>query len=163
MPSFDVVSKIELQEVDNACNNAIREVEGRYDFRTVKWSLELEKKEKKITIVTESDYCMEQLQMTLKGAFVKRGLDPLSLDFQVIEKAGGQTLRQVAKIKEGIDQDSAKQMVKHLKQGKLKVQASIQGGEVRISGKSRDILQEAIQEIKDIKLAIPLQFINFRD
>jgi uncharacterized protein YajQ (UPF0234 family) len=163
MPSFDVVSKIELQEVDNSCNNVIREIGNRYDFKAVKWSLEFDKKEKKIIIIGESNYCIEQIQMALKGAFVRRGLDSLFLDFQVVEKAGGQTLRQEVKIKEGIDQDNAKQITKHFKQGKLKVQTSIQGDEVRISGKSRDDLQEAIGQIKSLNLSVPVQFINFRD
>lgn len=163
MPSFDVVSKIDLQEVDNSVNTVLREIGNRYDFKNVKWSIELDKKEKNIIVVAESDYCLEQIQNSLKGAFVKRKLDPLSLDFQKEEKASGNSLRQNIKIKEGIDQDNAKQITKFFKQSKLKVQASIQGEEVRISGKSRDDLQTAIQEIKNLGLQIPLQFINFRD
>ena len=163
MPSFDVVSKIDLQEVDNAVNTVLREIGNRYDFKSVKWSIELDKKEKNITIVGESDYCLEQIQDSLKASFVKRKLDPVALDFQKEEKASGNTLRQVVKIKEGIDQENAKQITKYFKQSKLKVQASIQGDEVRISGKSRDDLQTAIQEIKGLNLNIPLQFINFRD
>ena len=163
MPSFDVVSKIDFQEVDNAVNNVLREIGNRYDFKTVKWSLELDKKEKKMTIIAESDYCLEQIQASLKANFVKRKLDPLSMQFDTPEKAGGQTLRQVVKLKEGIDQENAKKITKFFKQSKLKVQASIQGDEVRISGKSRDDLQEAIQNIKNLRLEIPVQFINFRD
>ncbi|MBR2141445.1 MAG: YajQ family cyclic di-GMP-binding protein [Rickettsiales bacterium] len=163
MPSFDVVSKIDLQEVDNATNTVLREIGNRYDFKSVKWSLELDKKEKTITITAESDYCLEQIQTSLKGAFVKRKLDPIALDFQKTEKATGNSLRQVVKIKEGIDQENAKQITKYFKQSKLKVQASIQGDEVRVSGKSRDDLQIAIQEIKGLNLTVPLQFINFRD
>lgn len=163
MPSFDVVSKIDLQEVDNAVNIVLREIGNRYDFKTVKWSVELDKKEKQITIVAESEYCIEQIQNSLKGCFVKRNLDPIALDFQKEEKASGNSLRQVVKIKEGIDQDNAKQITKFFKQSKLKTQASIQGDEVRVSGKSRDDLQTAIQEIKNLNLSVPLQFINFRD
>ncbi|MDR2760500.1 MAG: YajQ family cyclic di-GMP-binding protein [Rickettsiales bacterium] len=163
MPSFDVVSKIEFQEVDNAHSNSLREIGNRYDFKTVKWLSELDKKEKKITITAESDYCLEQIRNTLKTFFVRRGLDPLALDFQPAEKAGGQTLRQTIKIKEGIDQENAKAITKHFKQSKMKLQASIQGDEVRITGKSRDDLQEAIRQIKGLNLQIPLQFINFRD
>ena len=163
MPSFDVVSKIDLQEVDNAVNGVNREIGNRYDFKAVKWSIELNKKEKEIVLNAESDYCLEQIQNSLKSCFVKRGLDPISLDFQKEEKASGSSLRQTVKIKEGIDQESAKQITKYFKQSKLKVQASIQGDEVRVSGKSRDDLQTAIQEIKNLNLSLPLQFINFRD
>lgn len=163
MPSFDIVSKIDFQEIDNAVNNTTREMGSRYDFKSVIWSIELDKKEKKIEINTESDYCLEQIQASLKGAFVKRKLDPIALDFGNIEKAGGKTLRQFVKIKEGIDQENAKKITKFFKQSKLKVQASIQGDEVRISGKSRDDLQQAIQDVKNLGLEIPLQFINFRD
>lgn len=163
MPSFDVVSKIDLQEVDNAVNGVNREIGNRYDFKTVKWNIELNKKDKEITINAESDYCLEQIQLSLKSCFVKRGLDPVSLDFQKEEKASGLSIRQLIKIKEGIDQESAKKITKYFKQSKLKVQASIQGDEVRISGKSRDDLQAAIQEIKKLDLNLPLQFINFRD
>ena len=100
MPSFDVVSKIDLQEVDNSVNTVLREIGNRYDFKSVKWSIELDKKEKNITIVGESDYCLEQIQSSLKASFVKRKLDPVALDFQKEEKASGNTLRQVVKIKE---------------------------------------------------------------
>lgn len=163
MPSFDIVSKIELQEVDNAVNTVMREISNRYDFKTVKWSVELDKKEKNIAINADSEYCLEQIQNSLKTSFVKRKLDPVSLDFQKEEKAGGNTLRQNVKIKEGIDQENAKKITKFFKQSKSKIQASIQGDEVRVSGKSRDELQLAIQQIKDLNLDLPLQFINFRD
>lgn len=163
MPSFDVVSKIDFQEVDNAVNTTMREIGNRYDFKTVRWSVELDKKEKQITVVAESDYCLGQINDSLKASFVKRKLDPLSLDFQKEEKASGNTLRQAIKLKEGIDQDNAKKITKYFKQSKLKVQASIQGDEVRISGKSKDDLQESMREIKGLGLDLPLQFINFRD
>lgn len=163
MPSFDVVSEIDMQEVDNAVNSTKREIDNRYDFKTVKWSLELDKKEKIITIIAESDYCLEQIKLSLKASFVKRKIDPISLDFQNEEKASGNSIRQIAKLKEGIDQENAKQITKFFKQSKIKLQASINGDKVRISGKSRDDLQEAIQQIKGLKLELPLQFNNFRD
>lgn len=163
MPSFDVVSEINMQEVDNAVNTTKREIDNRYDFKAVKWSLELDKKEKIITIVAESDYCLEQIRLSLKTSFVKRKIDPISLDFQNEEKASGNSIRQVVKLKEGIDQENAKQITKFFKQSKTKLQASINGDKVRISGKSRDDLQQAIQQIKELKLELPLQFNNFRD
>ncbi|MDR3078880.1 MAG: YajQ family cyclic di-GMP-binding protein [Rickettsiales bacterium] len=163
MASFDVVSKIDLQEVDNSVNTVKREIGNRYDFKTASWSLEFDRKEKTITLVADSEYCLQQIQSSLRAALVKRKLDPLSLDFQREEKAGGTSLRQAIKIKEGIDQENAKQVTKLFKQSKLKVQASIQGDEVRISGKSRDDLQTAMGQIKSLNLQLPLQFINFRD
>lgn len=163
MPSFDVVSEIDMQEVDNAVNTTKREIDNRYDFKAVKWSLELDKKEKIITIVAENDYCLEQIRLSLKASFVKRKIDPISLDFQNEEKASGNSIRQVVKLKEGIDQENAKQITKFFKQSKTKLQASINGDKVRISGKSRDDLQQAIQQIKELKLELPLQFNNFRD
>ncbi|MDR2777793.1 MAG: nucleotide-binding protein, partial [Rickettsiales bacterium] len=123
----------------------------------------LDRKEKTITLVADSEYCLQQIQSSLRATFVKRKLDPLSLDFQDEEKAGGNTLRQLVKLKEGIDQENAKRVTKFFKQSKLKVQASIQGDEIRVSGKSRDDLQAAIQQIKGLDLQVPLQFINFRD
>jgi len=163
MPSFDVVSKIDYQEILNAINGVHREIGNRYDFKSIKWSLDLDKKEKNITIIAESDYCLDQIVMSLKGCFVKRGLDPRALDFQTPEKASGNSLRQIAKIKEGIEQDVSKKIVKAIKDSKMKVQASIQGEELRITGKSRDDLQNIIQLIKKMEVNIPLQFINFRD
>ena len=150
MPSFDIVSQIDYQEVLNAINGVQREIGNRYDFKNVKWSLELEKKEKQMIATAESEYALEQIQSSLKGCFVKRKLDTKALEFQTPEKASGNSLRQTIKIKEGID-------------SKLKVQASIQGQELRVSGKSKNDLQATIQLVKDLNLELPLQFINFRD
>jgi len=163
MPSFDIVSKIDLQEVDNAVNLVTREIGNRYDFKNTQWSLENDKKEEKLTIVAESNYCLEQIQNSLKGAFVKRGLDVRALDFQEPEKASGNSLRQHVKIREGIDQENAKKITKEVKGNKMKVQVSIQGNELRASGKKRDDLQAMMQMINDMNLELPLQFVNFRD
>ncbi|MDR1425438.1 MAG: YajQ family cyclic di-GMP-binding protein [Rickettsiales bacterium] len=163
MPSFDVVSKIDMQEVDNSINTIRREFENRYDFKNINWSVEFDRKEKTITLLAGSDYCLQQIQLSLKAIFAKRKLDPLSLDFQENEKAAAGALRQIIRIKEGIDQDNGREITKFFKQSKLRVQVSIRGDEVRVSGKSRNDLQEAIQNIKDLNLKIPLQFINFRE
>ena len=163
MPSFDVVSQLDYQEVLNAVDGVKREVGNRYDFKNVKWSIDLDKKEKQITINAESDYTLDQIQNSLKGLFVKRKLDPRALDFKEPEKASGNSLRQIVKLKEGIEQENSKKITKAIKDSKLKIQASIQGQELRISGKNRDDLQEAIQFIKDLNLDLPLQFNNFRD
>jgi len=164
MPSFNIVSKLNFQEVDNAIGIVLREIGNRYDFKNVKWSVEIQKKEKQIEINADSEYCLEQIQNSMKGAFVKRGLDPRALDFQTPEKASGKTLRQFVKIKEGIDQENAKKITKAIKEAKLKkVQASIQGEELKVTGNKKDDLQNAIQLVKDLNLNLPLQFVNFRD
>ena len=163
MPSFDVVSQIDYQEVLNAINGVQREIGNRYDFKNIKWSLDLDKKEKQLIINAENDYALGQIHNSLNGCFVKRKLDPRALDFKDPEKASGNTLRQIVKIKEGIEQEFAKKITKAIKDSKIKVQSSIQGQELRVNGKSRDDLQQTIQLIKDLNLDIPLQFINFRD
>lgn len=163
MPSFDIVSQIDYQEVLNAINGVQREIGNRYDFKNVKWSLELEKKEKQMIATAESEYVLEQIQSSLKGCFVKRKLDTKALEFQTPEKASGNSLRQTIKIKEGIEQEMAKKITKAIKDSKLKVQTSIQGQELRVSGKSKNDLQTTIQLVKDLNLELPLQFINFRD
>lgn len=163
MPSFDIVSQIDYQEVLNAINGVQREIGNRYDFKNVKWSLDLDKKEKHMIATAESDYALDQIQSSLKGCFVKRKLDTKALDFQTPEKASGNSLRQTIKIKEGIEQEIAKKITKAIKDSKMKVQASIQGQELRVSGKSKNDLQSTIQLVKDLNLELPLQFINFRD
>lgn len=163
MPSFDIVSQIDYQEVLNAINGVQREIGNRYDFKNVKWSLDLDKKEKHMIATAESDYALDQIQSSLKGCFVKRKLDTKALDFQTPEKASGNSLRQTIKIKEGIEQEIAKKITKAIKDSKMKVQTSIQGQELRVSGKSKNDLQSTIQLVKDLNLELPLQFINFRD
>lgn len=164
MPSFDIVSKIDLQEIDNAVNTVIKEIGNRYDFKNVKWSIEFDKKETKIVINAASDYCLEQIKASLRGAVTKRKVDAKALDFSTLpEKASGASLRQFVKLKQGIDQKTAKEIVKEIKGRKMKVQTSIQGDELRISGKKIDDLQEIITLVKGMNLDIPLQYINFRD
>ena len=111
MPSFDVVSQIDYQEVLNAVNGVQKEIGNRYDFKSVKWSLDLDKKEKQLVIIAESDYCLGQIQISLKACFTRRKLDPRALDFQEPEKASGNSLRQIVKIKEGIEQEMAKKIM----------------------------------------------------
>jgi uncharacterized protein YajQ (UPF0234 family) len=161
MPSFDVVSKVDLQEVDNAVNSVLREVEQRYDFKGSNCTLKRD--EHDITIVADTNYMLEQIQDMLKVHFTRRKIDPKSLDFGKPEMASGNCLRQKITVKEGIDADTAKIITKDIKGSKLKVQASIRGEEVRIDGKKRDDLQEAMAHIKALNIEVPLQFINFRD
>jgi hypothetical protein len=163
MPSFDIVSKIDLQELDNAVNSVLRELKNRYDFKGAVFEINIDGKENIINIQAGDEYKLGQIGDSLKVYCTKRGIDSKALDFEKETPAGGNTFKQVIKIKEGIDQESAKKITKFIKDKKLKVQASIRGQEVRIEGKKRDDLQFVMGEIKNIDLNLPLQFINFRD
>ena len=161
MPSFDIVSKTEIAEIDNAIQGMSREIGTRFDFKGSKCTVE--RKENVITINADDDMKLRQMQDLLKGYVTRRKLDARALDFQNPEKATGNTLRQIVNVKQGIDSTLAKEIVKSIKDSKLKVQAAIQGDELRVSGKKRDDLQEAIQLVKSMKIDQPLQFMNFRD
>jgi hypothetical protein len=163
MPSFDIVSKVDTQEIDNAVNSVLRELTNRYDFKGAKFSIELQLKENKILIAAEDEYKIGQIGDSLKVFCVKRGIDPKALDFQKEEKAGGNTIRQEVKLRNGIEQEVAKKITKQIKETKMKAQASIRGDEVRVEAKKRDDLQEAIALLKASTYEVPLQFINFRD
>jgi len=161
MPSFDIVSRVDFQEIDNAIANALREITNRYDFKGSNTTLE--RSEKVITIVTEDDLKLSQVNDILISHFVRRKLDPLALGKKDKEKAGGDRIRQTISLVEGIEQDVAKKITAEIKSSKMKVQAKINGNELRIDGKKRDDLQSAMQLIEDLQVGIPVQFINFRD
>ena len=161
MPSFDIVSETNMQEVDNAVNMAKRDIIQRYDFKGSNASLE--RNDAEITIMGDNDYQQQTIADMLKANFVRRELDPKALDFEKPETASGNQIRQKITIKQGISQDFAKKITKAVKEEKLKVQASIRGEELRITGKKRDDLQDAIAHIKGMDLELPLQFTNFRD
>ena len=163
MPSFDVVSRVDLQEMDNAVNQVRKEVETRYDFKGSKTSVELARKDAVIRFHTEDDMKLRALKDMLIGKVVKRGIDVKALDFGKPEPAGGDTLRQEVTIAEGIDIEVARKVVKAIKDKKLKVQAAIQGDEVRVTGKKRDDLQEVIAFLREQDFGIPLQFVNMRE
>ncbi len=163
MPSFDIVSKINMQEIDNAVNSVLRELTNRYDFKGAKFSVELKNKENLIIISAEDDYKLGAIGDSLKVFATKRGVDVKALDFQKEEKAGGNSLRQEVKLRNGIEQEIAKKIVKQIKDSKMKVQASIKGDEIRIDGKKRDDLQEVIALLRKSEYDVPLQFINFRE
>lgn len=163
MPSFDIVSKIDHQEVDNAINSVNRELSNRYDFKGAKFSIELDIKESQITVNAQDKYKLGAISDSIKTFIVKRGLDAKALEFKDPESASGNSLRQLVKVKNGIDQETAKKIVKRIKDSKLKVQTSIRGEEVRIEGKKINDLQDIISLIKSGEFEIPLQFINFRD
>lgn len=158
--SFDIVSELDLQEVDNAVNQAVKEIQTRFDFKGSKSSISRE--DDAITILSDDEYKLAAVYDVLQSKCVKRGISLKALKPGKIEPATGGTVRQRIALQQGIDQDVAKQIVKHIKDMKIKVQASIQGDQVRISGKSRDDLQQVIHELKDADLQIPLQFTNYR-
>ena len=161
MARFDVVSRIDFQEIDNAIANALREITNRYDFKGSDTSLE--RSDKTITVITDDELKLNQVNDLLISHFVRRSLDPLALGKKEKEKAGGDRIRQTISLVEGIEQDMAKKITSEIKSSKMKVQAKINGNELRIDGKKRDDLQSAMQLIEDIKIGIPIQFINFRD
>ena len=163
MPSFDVVNKVDMQEISNTVNNAKKEILQRFDFRGSNTEIELDEKAKHITITTEDDMKMEAVRDILLTHATRRKLDVNCLEFKETQAAGGKTLRREVIIKEGIEQALAKKMVKDIKEKKMKVQASIQGDELRISGKKIDDLQAVIALLKGGNYEIPLQFINMRD
>ena len=161
MPSFDIVSRTELPEVDNAIQGAMREIGTRYDFKGSACSIE--RSEQSLEIKADDDLKLRQVQELLRGYLAKRKVDAGAFDFGKPEKAAGNTLRQAVTIKQGIERDIAQQVVKAVKGAKLKVQVAIQGEELRVTGKKRDDLQAAIALVKDLKIDQPLQYVNFRD
>ena len=161
MPSFDVVSKTDLSEVDNALANMEREMSQRYDFKGS--SCRVERKESEITIHADDDLKLKQMHELLQGHFARRKIDAGVIDYKTVEKAAGQAVRQKAVIKQGIDRELAKRLVKEIKDGKFKVQVTVQGDELRVTGKKRDDLQTVIQHIKGLAIGQPLQYVNFRD
>ncbi len=160
MPSMDIVSEINLEEVRNACENARRELETRFDFRGVEASIEWKKPE--IEIKTEGDFQLKQLVDMIRTQLSKRQIDAKALTLSNAEHAG-KTFSQKLSFKEGIEQPVAKKVVKLIKDSKLKVQAAIQGEQVRVTGKKRDDLQAVMQLVKGAELEQSFQFNNFRD
>lgn len=161
MPSFDIVSKTNFPEIDNALQNVVKEVAQRYDFKGSKCTIE--RKEQEITINADDELKLKQMHELLQGHLVRRQVDPGVLEYKDSEKAAGQSVRQKVLIKDGIEKELAKQIVKDIKGSSLKVQVAIQGDELRVSGKKRDDLQAAIQFLKELKIEQPLQYENFRD
>ena len=161
MPSFDIVSKTDLAEIDNALANMVREMSQRYDFKGSQ--SRIERKEAEITINADDELKLKQMHELLQGHLARRKIEPGVLDYKTAEKAAGQAVRQKALIRQGIDRELAKRLVKEIKDGKYKVQVSVQGDELRVTGKKRDDLQDAIALVRSLKIEQPLQFVNFRD
>jgi uncharacterized protein YajQ (UPF0234 family) len=161
MPSLDIVSEYERHELANAVDQANRELDTRFDFRGIEASFKLN--DKSVECIAEHDFQVEQMLLILKTAMAKRKVDIRILDDSSDTRSGKQ-VRRVYPLKEGIEQKYAKEIVKKIKESKLKVQASIQGEQVRVTGKKRDDLQEVMQMLRaDTTLEVPLQFNNFRD
>ena len=161
MPSFDVISKINYPEFDNALANCLREIGNRYDFKGLKISIE--RKEKMITTLAPDELKLKQVNELLQIHLIRRKVDPRVIAIKNSETAAGTTIRQVSELEEGISQENAKKIIADIKKLKLKIQIKIQGEELRAEGKKRDDLQEAIAAIEAIDIGLPIEFVNFRD
>ena len=163
MPTFDIVSKIDGQTLDNAINNAKKEILNRYDFNTSKSTIELDKKTNEITIVTEDDMRLKAIIDAIISRMMKQHLDPSSLDMGKEVYASGNMIRKEIKIKEGIDKETSKKIIKKIKDSGLKVQASIMDDQLRVQGKKIDDLQAVIALCRAEDFGQPLQYINMRN
>ena len=161
MPSFDVVSRLDFQEIDNAIGNATREILNRYDFKGSNTSIE--RKDNDLTVVTDDELKLKQVHELIITHIVSRKVDPLCLSKGNVEKVGGNKIRQFYKLVEGIEQSISKKITADVKSSKIKVQVKIIGNEIRIDGKKKDDLQTVMQMNKDSNLGIPIQFVNYRD
>ena len=161
MPSFDVISKINYPEFDNALSNCLREITNRYDFKGL--NISIERKDKTITTLAPDEIKLKQVNDLLQVHLIRRKVDPRVIVVKNSESAAGTTIRQVSELKEGISQENAKKIIAEVKKLKLKVQIKIQGEELRTEGKKKDDLQEAISAIQAIDIGLPIEFVNFRD
>ncbi|MEN9826687.1 MAG: hypothetical protein RI953_2432 [Pseudomonadota bacterium] len=164
MPSFDVVSEVNVQEVDNAVNQAQKEIQGRYDFKGTKFDLNFDPKTTEIKLSADAESRLENMLDIINSKLIKRGIELGAIEIGKREAAGGMMLKQSLKVKQGLEQDKAKQIIKVIKDSKLKVEAQIQDKQVRVTGKKIDDLQEVIALLKSQQgqLKIPLQFVNMR-
>ena len=161
MPSFDIVSRLDMAEVDNALAGLTREVTTRYDFKDSKSSVK--RQEGNLLILADDELKLRQLHELLKMHLTRRKVDAGALEFKPAEKASGNMQRQTVVLRQGVDRELAKRLVREIKDSGLKVQAAIQGEELRVTGKKRDDLQAAIALLRGLKIEQPLQYVNFRD
>ncbi len=161
MPSFDVVSRLDLAEIDNAVAGILREIATRFDFKGSKCAITRD--DGALNLVADDDLKLKQMHELLKVHLTRRKVDPGALDFKPAEKASGNTLRQSIVLRQGVDTELARRLVREIKDSKLKVQVAIQGDELRVTGKKRDELQAAIGVMRGLKVEQPLQYLNFRD
>lgn len=160
--SFDIVSEVNLQEIDNAINQAVKEIGTRYDLKSSKTEISFDKGENNVTITTENDFTLKSVKDILESKLVRRDISLKAFSWGKVEDAAGSRARQTASIVQGISTDKAREVVKKIKETKLKVQAAIEGEKVRVSGKDKDDLQQVIAFLKDTNIDIPLQFTNYR-
>jgi len=160
--SFDVVSEVNLQEVDNAVNQALKEIGQRYDFKGSKSSIELNQKEKQLTIHSDDEFKIKSVIDILQNKLIKRSVPVKALDYGVVEQASGGTARQVIRLRVGIDKEDAKLLVRMIKDTRLKVQAQIMEDQVRVTGKAKDDLQAVMKMIREADLKFAVQFTNYR-
>jgi uncharacterized protein YajQ (UPF0234 family) len=161
VPSFDIVSRIEVAEVDNALAGITREIGTRFDFKGSK--CKVERQEGVLNVIADDELKLRQMHELLKVHMTRRKVDPAVLEYKPPEKASGNTLKQTIILRQGVDTNLARQLIREIKDSKLKVQVSIQGDELRVTGKKRDDLQAAIAVARGMKIGQPLQYINFRD
>jgi uncharacterized protein YajQ (UPF0234 family) len=160
--SFDIVSEVNLQEVDNAINQARKEIGQRYDFKGSKSSIELNTKDKTLVLVSDDEFKLKSVVDVLQNKLIKRGVPVKALDYGTVEQAAGSTVRQVVTLRVGIDKENARTVVKMIKDLKLKVQAQIMDDQIRVSGKDKDELQAAMKAVRDAELKFAVQFTNYR-
>ncbi|MBM4268741.1 MAG: YajQ family cyclic di-GMP-binding protein [Deltaproteobacteria bacterium] len=163
MPSFDVVSRVEMQEVDNALQQARKEIQQRYDFKDSKTEVDFDQEKTTIAITSDDEFRVKAVVEILQGKLAKRNVSLKSLEYGKIEPAAGGHARQSIKIHQGLEMDDARELVKKIKSSKLKVQAQVQDDQVRVTGKKRDDLQEVIQLLRGLDFRRPLQFVNMRE
>jgi uncharacterized protein YajQ (UPF0234 family) len=161
MPSFDIVSRVDLAEIDNALAGIAREIGTRFDFKGSRCAIT--RQDGIITVTADDELKLKQMHELLKVHLTRRKVDPAALDYKPPEKAAHNTLRQAIAVRQGVEAALARQLIRALKDRKLKVQVSIQGDELRVAGKQRDDLQEAIAVLRALAVEQPLQYVNFRD
>lgn len=161
MPSFDVVSKVDMQEVDNAVNQAVKEIGQRYDFKGSKSEISMEKDA--VKVLADDDYKLKAVIDVLQSKFLKRNISIKFLQYGKVEPSSGGMVRQLINIQQGISKEKGKEIIAVIKESRIKVQGQIQDDQVRVTGKNRDDLQEAIQLLKSKDLGVEMQFTNFRE
>ncbi|MBI1803297.1 MAG: YajQ family cyclic di-GMP-binding protein [Ignavibacteria bacterium] len=160
--SFDIVSKVDMQEVDNALNQARKEIIQRYDFKGTKTSIDLQQKENQIVVISDDEFKMKAVIDIIQSKLVKRSVPLKALSYGTVEPAAGGTVRQVITLQNGIDKENAKHLTKMIKESRLKVQAQIMEDQVRVSSKSKDDLQSVMAMVRAADLPFAIQFVNYR-
>jgi hypothetical protein len=160
--SFDIVSEVDLQEVDNALNQARKEIAQRYDFKDSKSSIDFNTKEKQIVIISDDDFKLKSVVDIVQSKLIKRSVPIKALDYGKVEPAANSTVRQIVSLRVGIDKEDSKKVVKIIKDSKLRVQAQIMDDQIRVTGKSKDDLQDVMKIVREADLPFATQFVNYR-